>query len=97
MDAQKISQAASDIKKADHALGWLKQRDAKNALRIDTKGSMTAAPGHGEAKDFLHQALEQKRNELFELAISIATKQKEFSQDVIRQEVAEEERDGNTL
>lgn len=89
MDANRISEAASVIKKAEHALEWLKSYGHQiSGSTFDTNGCATAVTGHGEAKTYLTSVLRESLSDIVEGAkmrceIDIAT-----AREVIRQEAA---------
>jgi len=95
MDAQKISEAASTMKKAEYALGWFqRERDALSAIRLDTKGQITSAPGHGEAKGYLQEAMRKMGPDILTLAKSLAEIDIANSKATIRQEAGGGTEDG---
>ncbi len=90
MDAQKISEAASTIKKVDLAEKWFARvsDDAKDSAGIvtETVGNCTAFEGHGEGKFYLRRAMEIFRAEMISYAKELAAADKRTAQGIIREE-----------
>lgn len=91
MDAQKISEAASTLKKVENAEKWFhrimsENEDRRRGVIADTVGNATHFDGHGEAKHYLRLAMDQYRETIIETACDLAAQDKIDAQQVIREE-----------
>lgn len=88
MDAQKISEAASTIKKVDHALAWLDTMSPEyhDNISVITTGNPTYWSGHGEVLVYLREAMEIYRDEMLKYARERAEADKRKAQDAIREQ-----------
>jgi hypothetical protein len=95
MDAQKISEAASTIKKVERANRWFRDITKHSAEKIDisTSGNITMWDGHGEALHYIRIAMNTHRQEIINLAIRLAEMDKQAAQEVIRTEASREASD----
>lgn len=95
MDAQKIAEAASTIKKVENAETWFRMIndncsnpvDPEKAVVIDTYGNCKSWIGHGEVTPYLRKAMNVYRDEILKYARELAQADKREAENTIRVEV----------